>query len=197
MRRSARVGGSALGGGLRPSPAPLAGAFARVAAAALAVALLRRHQAWVLATVPRWLARLPRLEEAPARESLTRLLAGLARATRPRQLGQGVLCSLAVWGCFWGFHMLALLALAPGQPPLTLAPLALGALALAPPSAPTAPGVYHAAIVVPLALVGYPETTLTAFAVLVHGLMLVWLLPLGLSVALRSGVAPREVLPVS
>ncbi len=197
LRVTALVGAIALGAGLRPSTVALLAGVGLVGAAALVVVLLRRHQYWVLTRLPQWLARLPRLEEPAVRESLARLLAGLALATSPRRLVDGAVFSLAAWACFWAFQALALLALPVDLTTRQALTLSLSALALAPPSAPTAPGIYHASIVVPLALVGYAETTLTAYAVVVHALMLFWLLPLGLLAMLRSGVSAREVLPAA
>jgi uncharacterized protein (TIRG00374 family) len=197
MRLTALGGAVALGLGLRLTPLTLLGVTLLPAAAALVIALLNRNQASVLARAPRWLARLPRLDEARARGTLERLLAGLTLATSPGQLLWAGLCSLAAWACFWAFHGLVLLALPAGLAPAQAAVLSLGALALAPPSAPTAPGLYHASIVLPLALVGYSETTLTAYAVILHGLLMACLLPLGLVGLLRSGVPVKEELPVA
>jgi hypothetical protein len=137
------------------------------------------------------------LDETRVRASLERLLAGLALATSPRRLVQGAACSLGAWALFWLFHALALLALRLPLTPREVLTLSLGALALAPPSAPTSPGVYHASIVVPLALVGYSQTTLTAYTVVLHALLMLWLLPLGALGMARSGVSAREVLPTA
>ena len=195
LRLAALAGAIAFGVGLRPSPATVAGALAALAGAALGLAWLRRHPAWILARVPVWLARLPRLEESRVRETLTRLLGGLALATSPRRLVQGAVTSVGAWALYWAFHALVLLSLRVPLAPAEVITLSLAALALAPPSAPTSPGVYHASIVVPLALVGYSETTLTAYAVVLHALLMLWLLLLGLVGFARSGLSAREVVP--
>lgn len=193
MRLTALAAAMALGIGVRLSPATVAGTLGLIGGAALAVAWLRRHPIWVLAHVPRWLARLPRIDEPSARATLARLLAGLQQATRPRQLFAGGLTSLGAWGLFWGFHLLALLALPGGLTTPQVVMLSLGALALAPPSSPTVPGVYHASVVVPLAVAGQPEALLTAYAIILHALLLGWLLTLGLVGLASSGLSAREV----
>ena len=197
LRLAALAGAIAFGVGLQPSPAALAGGAAVLLGAALGMAWLRGKKSWVLASVPRWLARLPRLDETRVRAALGRLLAGLEQATRPRQLAHGGLTSLLAWCLFLGFHTLALLALRVTLPPMEILALALGALALVPPSAPTVPGVYHAALVVPLAVTGQPAALLTAYAVVLHALLMAWLLPLGLLGLARSGLSPRDVLPAA
>ena len=197
MRLTALGGAVAFGLGMRLTPLTAVGAVVLPAAAALGIALLNRQQVWVLAWLPRWLARLPRLDETRARSTVEQLLAGLRQATRPGRLLQGGLFSLATWACFWAFHVLVVLALPAALAPAQVAVLSLGALALAPPSAPTAPGLYHASIVVPLALVGYSETTLTAYAVLLHALLMAGLLPLGLAGLVRSGLPVKEALPAA
>jgi uncharacterized protein (TIRG00374 family) len=187
MRLSALAAALAFGAGLRPSPSALAGALAVLAVAAAAIAWTLRRQAWLLARVPPTLARLPRLQESGVRQALTRLLAGLALATSPRRLVQGALTSLGAWALFWAFHALALRALPTHFSLAEVTTLALATLALAPPSAPTAPGIYHASLVVPLTLVGYSETTLAAYAVVLHALLMGWYLALGLLGLARGG----------
>jgi uncharacterized protein (TIRG00374 family) len=187
MRLSALGAAVAFGAGLRPSPSALAGALAVLAAAAAGIAWILRRQAWLLARVPPALARLPRLEEAGIRHALARLLAGLALATSPRRLAQGALTSVGAWALFWVFHALVLQALPTEFSLAEITTLALATLALAPPSAPTAPGVYHASLVVPLAVVGYSETTLAAYAVVLHALLMGWYVALGLLGVARGG----------
>jgi hypothetical protein len=53
--------------------------------------------------------------------------------------------------------------------------------------------VYHASLVVPLSLVGFGETLLSAYALVLHALLMVWMLGLGLWALARSGM-PASVL---
>jgi len=60
------------------------------------------------------------------------------------------------------------------------AALSFGVLFIAPPSAPTQPGIYHAALVAPLALLGFDRAGLTAWAVLLHLQQMLWMIGLAL-----------------
>jgi hypothetical protein len=91
----------------------------------------------------------------------------------------GMLLSVLAGACFWAFHALALTALPLHFTPRQVLTLSLGALALATPSAPTQPGLYHASVVAPLGVLGFGETSLTAYAVLLHAVMMACMLALG------------------
>jgi len=67
-------------------------------------------------------------------------------------------------------------------------------LALSPPSAPTQPGLYHASILGPLRLLGYPVSELTAWVVILHGLQILMLVPLGVWGLARSRIRFDQVL---
>jgi hypothetical protein len=197
MRMAALGGAVVFGVGLPVSPATVGGAAAFLAAAFGAILLLRRARPSILRRGPALVARLPRLTEAGARSMLTNLLDGLDVAATPGRLAAAMALTVGSWVCFWGFHALVLLALPQAFSVEQLLAMSLGALALAPPSAPTQPGVYHASLVAPLVVVGFSETTLTAFAVLLHALMMAWMLglaALGL-VLLRRTPAPSVPLP--
>jgi uncharacterized protein (TIRG00374 family) len=193
MRLLALGGALAVGLGLRVSPLTALGAAGLLALAFAGLVWLGRNRERVLARAPAWLARLPRVKEDRARQALGSLLTGLAIAATPRRLAVALALSGAVWACYWAFAALALRAL-PGAAHLAgLLPLSLGALALAPASAPAQPGVYHAALVVPLSLVGFGETLLTAYAVVLHALLMAWMLSLGLWSLARSGLRAQAV----
>ena len=95
---------------------------------------------------------------------------------------------------FWGFFYVTLLALGQGFPPDERLAVSLGALALSPPSAPTQPGIFHASVVVPLAAVGFNEVTLTAYAVLLHILEMVWMIGLALWGLAQTGLSVGAML---
>jgi len=85
------------------------------------------------------------------------------------------------------------LALQLNLPTPQLVSMSLGALALAPPSAPTQPGVYHASVVVPLTAIGFDNATLTAYAVILHTLQMAWMVGLGLWAVWHSGASAKEL----
>jgi hypothetical protein len=188
MRLGALGGALVFGLGLKVSPLAGAGAVGFLAAAFGALVWLRHNHARVLAWAPAALGRLPRVDEGRVRQGLSSLLDGLAAAGAPGRVAVALGLSAVLWACYWAFGALALRAL-PGAAHLaSLLPLSLGALALAPASAPAQAGIYHAALVVPLSLVGFGETLVTAYAVVLHALLMIWMLSLGLWALARSGV---------
>jgi uncharacterized protein (TIRG00374 family) len=198
MRLAALGGAVVFGLGLAVSPLTVGGAVVFLALAFAGIVWLRRHRDRVLARWPTVLGRLPRQNEARVRSALGGLLAGLEQSASPVRLLAALALSAAAWTCFWAFDALALAAL-PGDFDLRqVLTLSLGALALAPPSAPAQPGVYHASIVVPLGVVGFPETLLTAYAVVIHALLMGWMLGLGAwGMVGRGALAPHPPLPAA
>ena len=194
LRLAALIGALVFGLGLLASPLAILGAGLFLAGGAGAVWWLVRNQASVLERWPAWLARLPRISERRARRSLESLLRGMSLAAAPARLAVGLAWTLVAWGCYWGFYALVLLALPINLALGDLLTLSLGALALLPPSAPTAPGIYHAALVLPLGLLGYRNSDLTAFALLANALLMGFMLPLGLLGLRYLGASPRGLL---
>jgi hypothetical protein len=195
LLRLAALGGAVVFGlGLTISPLTVLVAVAGLAAAVAGIAWLRRQRERVLAQWPARLARLPRVSEAAARATLTGLLFGLEQAASPGRLVGGLALSVLAWGCFWAFDALALAALPGVLSTAQMLTLSLGALALAPPSAPAQPGIYHAALVAPLSVLGYDQAALTAYAVVMHALLMVWMLGLGLWGFGQSGAGLGDVL---
>ncbi len=143
----------------------------------------------------RWLGRLPRVTEEQARGMLAGFLEGLSGVTSARRLSLAFFWSVLTWLCFLGFHYLALRALPGSFAPAQILPVSLGSLALAPPSAPTQPGIYHASIVAPLGLLGYSAAALTAYAVLLHALQMAGMIALGAWGVGRLGGSYRSALP--
>jgi uncharacterized membrane protein YbhN (UPF0104 family) len=194
MRLGALGAAVMVGVGLPFNPLSAGVAVLFLAAAVAGVLALRKWRGPLLARLPRLVARLPRVSEARAGAVLASLLDGLDVAATPGRLAGALGLTALSWACFLGFDALVLQAL-----PLPFSAgermtLAFAALALAPPAAPAQPGVYHASVVAPLVLLGFAETSLTAFAVLLHALMMLWMLGLG-GVGLvglrRSGPAQR------
>lgn len=194
MRLLALVAAVAVGAGIELSPGSILGGVAVLVAAFGGIQWLVRRRERVLARWPAPFATLPRITEDGARRTLTDLLDNLTAVSEPKQLAKVMGSSLLAWGCFWGFFYATLLALGQGFPPGERLAISLGALALSPPSAPTQPGIFHASVVVPLAAVGFGEVTLTAYAVLLHILEMIWMIGLALWGLAQTGLSVGSVL---
>jgi glycosyltransferase 2 family protein len=109
------------------------------------------------------------------------LLEGLAVLTRPRRFLVGAGLILLSWLVAFGYHFVLLRALEPSAPfwwaVFTDTSLAMG---IALPSAPAALGVYEAAIVGALALLGVSTSIGLAFAITLHAMQFVITAVLGL-----------------
>jgi hypothetical protein len=194
LRLMALVTAVAVGAGIELSPGSILGGVAVLVGAFAAILWMVRQRDRVLDGWPRKFARLPNITEDGARRSLTDLLDNLTAVSEPKQLLQVMSTSLLAWGFFWGFFYATLLALGEGFPPVDRLAVSLGALALSPPSAPTQPGIFHASVVVPLAAVGFDEVALTAYAVLLHILEMVWMIGLALWGLVQTDVSVGTVL---
>jgi uncharacterized protein (TIRG00374 family) len=194
MRLLALVAAVAVGAGIELSSGSILAGVAVLVGAFAGIYWLVRHREAVLARGPVWLARLPRVTEAGARRSLLDLLDNLTAVSEPKLLAQVIVTSLLAWGFFWGFFYVALLALGEGFLPADRLAVSLGALALSPPSAPTQPGIFHASVVLPLVAVGFSEVALTAYAVLLHILEMVWMIGLALWGLSQTGLSMRAML---
>lgn len=193
MRLVALVGAVVYGVGLELSAGTVLGGVGFLLLAFAAMAWLVNNQELTLARGPVWLARLPRVTEAGARRSLADLLANLANVSAPPRLALVFLWSLIPWACFWGFFYLALFALEAGFPPGQRLAVSLGALALSPPSAPTQPGIFHASVVAPLVAIGFAAESLTAYAVVLHLLEMVWMIGLAVWGVVQIGMSPQAL----
>lgn len=194
IMRLAALGGTVVYGvGLAVTPGTAVGGLLFVLLAFGAILWLVRHREATLAKGPRWLARLPRVTEAGARRALADLLDNLSQVAEPRRLALILFWSLATWTCFWAFFYCSLLALDNFLPAQRLA-ISLGALALSPPSAATQPGLFHASIVAPLAAVGFAPEPLTAYAVILHILEMIWMVGLALWGVTQTGFSLRHLL---
>ena len=170
------------------------GGVAFLVGAFLGIAWLVRHQEVVLERGPKLLAKLPRLTEERAKVWLKDLLANLEAVAEWRRLAAVSGASLVAWGCFWGFFYLTLLALGDSFLPEQRLAVSLGALALSPPSAATQPGLFHASVVGPLTAVGFANDTLTAYAILLHILEMIWMIGLAVWGLLQTGLSWRQLL---
>jgi uncharacterized protein (TIRG00374 family) len=193
MRFFALAAAIAFGAGLEISPAAATSGIALLALSMVGIFWLLRHREAALARAPIWLAKLPKLSEAGARSRLAEFLDTLAQISTLNRLAVALLWSLIPWLLFWGFFYTALIALSESFPAGDRMAVSLGALALSPPSAPTQPGLFHASVVAPLAVVGYSSTSLTAYAVILHLLEMLWMLGFGVLGLARTGLSARTL----
>jgi uncharacterized protein (TIRG00374 family) len=182
-----------LGAGLRISPLSIAGGVGVIVAAVLVIRWLIRHRDWTLSAGVALASKFPRVNAEGVRDSLTHFLDHMESVAQPGVFIPVLIWSFVSWALFYGFFYLTLQALPVGFPSLDEPAVAMGALALSPPSAPTQPGIFHASIVVPLAAVGYGATTLTAFAILLHIQEMIIMLGLGLWGMLAMGLSPGSL----
>jgi hypothetical protein len=120
------------------------------------------------------LAKLPRVSEETAHQSISDLLHNLEAVSQPSRFALILLFSLITWALFGGFFYLTLLSVGSYFPAGQQVAISLAAVALSPPSAPTQPGIFHASVVVPLAALGLDPEALTAYAVILHILEMIW-----------------------
>lgn len=194
MRLVTLSGAILYGVGLRASPATVAGGIGFLVMAFGVIAWLIYRREMVLAKGPRLLAWLPRVTEEGARGWLHDLLANLANVSAPRRFLLVLLWSFLLWFCLWAFFHLTLLALGNDFLPEERTAVSLGALALVPPSAPTQPGLFHASMVAPLAAAGFGAERLTAYAILLHIIQMIWMIAFALWGIGRTGFSPRTLL---
>ena len=176
MRLLAILGAVLIGVGLETSAAAIAGGLFVVITGFAAVLWLANHPAFTLAKGSQLLASIPRVSEERARQATTDFLDNLSGVSQPRRFAVIFGWSLASWALFWLFFFITLRALDTGLSSQEQVAISLGALAVSPPSAATQPGLFHASVVVPLAAVGFATELLTAYAVLLHIVEMVWLI---------------------
>lgn len=197
MRLAALLGAIILGASEAVSGGAIAGSVAFIITAAILMVWVVRNRERVLLSWPRYLARIPRLSQRRAHHILREWLNNLAAVSSPQLLLRVLFWSIVNWLFFWGFHYFALRALNLGFSAADVQRVTLLSLAVAPPSAPTQPGIYHLSIVTPLRLVGYDEALMTAYATVMHALQIIWMLPLGAWGLRQTGFTLRGVLSES
>ncbi len=186
LRLMTLAGAVAFGAQLRITPKSIFWLIALLVSMLVIAIWLFGHQDQAVIYGVRWLNRLPWVNQARAQKIVLSLLQGLAGLSSPARLLSGFFLSILSWGCFFLYHLLVLQALnLPFQSSQQVS-LALAGLALSPPSAPTQPGLYHASLLAPLSLLGFPAADLAAWTVVLHGLQISLLVPLGVWGAMRS-----------
>jgi hypothetical protein len=152
--------------------------------------------------IVRWgtalLTHIPRVSDELAHGIMLDLMDGLADAGRPNRLIPAWIMMGGTWLCFYAFHYLAALALDQAIPIRDMLVIALFSLAIAPPSAPAMPGVFHAGIAAALTIVaGYDAELVVAYAVVLHATELAVLAVLGLWGLIQVELTFEELLTSS
>ncbi len=143
------------------------------------IIVLARYQSRMLDSWPQQLAKLPGVTADKAEGMLSALLVGLVGAASTRHLVMAFLWSVIMWTVFLGYHYGTLAALNVHFNTTEMLGLAIGSLAIAPPSTATKPVIYQGMIVVVLSFFGFDPATLTAYAILLHIPQLIWITVLG------------------
>lgn len=144
------------------------------------------------------LSRIPRVSGELAHGIMIDLMQGLADAGRPDRLIPAWSMAIVTWVFFYTFHFLAVLALDQAIPLNDMLVIALFSLAIAPPSAPAMPGVFHAGIAAGLSIVaGYDAELVVAYAVVLHATELLLLAVLGLWGLIKVELTFEELLSSS
>jgi hypothetical protein len=181
-----------VGVGIKISPAAALGGVGFLILGFGIIAWLVSNQEFTLVRGTRLLVKLPRVTEETAHKSISDLLQNLAAVAKPRQFAVILLWSVITWSFFWGFFYLTLLSLGTSFAPEQQLAVSLGAMALSPPSAATQPGIFHASIVVPLAALGINAEALTAYAVILHILEMVWIVGLATWGLIATGSSVQD-----
>lgn len=180
------------------SPLSILSGFLLVAVALLLLFwLIRRKDGFI-----RWgstlLARLPRVSPQLAHGIMVDLMRGLEGAGSLARLIPASLMMVVTWLFFFAFHWLSFLALDVPMPCQDMLVIALFSLAIAPPSAPAMPGVFHAGIAAGLTiLAGYDAELIVAYAVVLHAAELAMLAILGLWGLIKLELTVEELLSSS
>jgi uncharacterized protein (TIRG00374 family) len=176
------------------SPVALAGNLAVVVAGLLLIFWLISRPVQVERALTGWARYLPGVEVKKVQPMIARLIQGFVLAGSPARFLTALGITIVMWGCFFIFQALVLVAMNLGLDTRQVAALSLAVLAVAPPSAPAMPGIYHGVVVASLALLGILNaSSLTAYAILSHALYLALWLPLGIWGFLRSDLRLRDL----
>jgi uncharacterized protein (TIRG00374 family) len=193
MRLLAVMGALLIGVGLETSRQALVGGILFVIVGFAVVLYLANHPQFTLSKGTRLLAAIPRVSEERAYEATADFLANLSSIAHPRRFFIVLGWSLLSWSLFWLFFFLTLRALDTGLSLQDQIAISMGALAVSPPSAATQPGLFHASVVAPLSAVGFDTELITAYAVLLHILEMIWLIILAAWALFATKITLSEI----
>jgi uncharacterized protein (TIRG00374 family) len=176
------------------STASMVGNLVAIVLGLVLVFWMIRNPAPFISSLSRLTSRLPGLSEKQAHSFISNLVQGFVLAGTPLRFFIALLLSIVMWGCFFCFQILIIYALGLELNFRESAAIALAVLAIAPPSAPAMPGVYHGVLVAGLTLLGILDiATLTAYAIISHALQLAYWLPLGVWGVLKTDLRLTEL----
>ena len=193
MRLLAILGAVMIGAGLETSAEAFVGGILFVFLGFTAVLYLANHPDFTQSKGTRLLAAIPRVSEERASQATADFLANLSGIAHPRRFAIVLGWSLLSWALFWFFFFLTLKALNTGISLQDQMAISLGALAVSPPSAATQPGLFHASVVAPLSAVGFETELITAYAVLLHILEMIWLIILAAWALFATKISLSEI----
>ncbi len=136
-----------------------------------------RHYEKIVGASDALLQKTPFIKASWRKKMVGMVYEALAYGGDMRQLVHATAVTLVMWALFFCFHLLVIRAL-PLDAPLQLQmTIAMGALALTPPSAPAMLGIYHASMILPmLALNLAPLDVLLPYSLLLWGIQaVVWM----------------------
>jgi len=178
MRIIALILAVLLGAQAELNPGSLLKSFV-IAVGIMALFLLAvRYHKTIVAATDSLLKKMPFIKESWREKIVTMVYEALAYGGDMRQLILATGVTLVMWTLFFFFHLLVIMALPLNLPLETQLTIAMGALALTPPSAPAMLGIYHASMILPmLALNLAPLDALLPFSLLLWGIQaVVWMI---------------------
>jgi uncharacterized protein (TIRG00374 family) len=182
-----------IGVGLETSVEALVGGVLFVVVGFGAVLYLANHPEFTLSKGTRLLAAVPRVSEERAHQATVDFLSNLSGIAHPRRFLIVLGWSLLSWFLFWLFFFLTFRALDTSLSLQDQIAISMGALAVSPPSAATQPGLFHASVVAPLSAVGFDAELITAYAVLLHILEMIWLIILAAWALFATKISLSEI----
>jgi len=172
----------------------LVGSVLMVAALLGGLVWLVNHLDQAFTVLARWLGAMPRLSEEGVRRTLEEVREGLETAGSTRGLLIGLLYSLGILLCFTLYHYLAWAALPLDLSWRQMLILSMAALVVLPPTSPLMIGVYQVTLVGALALLRIVDINiLTAYALLVNGMQLIFWLATGSWALSRTKISLRDL----
>jgi len=173
----------------------LVGSTLMVVALLAGLVWLVNHLDQAFTVLARWLGAMPRMSEEGVRHTLEQVREGLETAGSTRGLLVGLLYSLGILFCFTLYHYLAWAALPLDLTWRQMLVLSMAALVVLPPTSPLMIGIYQVTLVGALALFRIVDINiLTAYALLVHGMQLIFWLSAGSWALSRTKISLRDLI---
>jgi len=173
----------------------LAGSILMVIALLGGLVWLVNHLDQAFTVLARWLGSMPRMNEEQVRRTLEKVREGLETAGSTRGLLVGLLYSLGILLCFTLYHYLAWAALPLDLSWRQMLILSMAALVVLPPTSPLMLGIYQVTLVGGLAFLRIVDINiLTAYALLVHGMQLIFWLIAGSWALSRTKISLRDLI---